>query len=243
MRPRAITTFLALAFFLLCAVDGASGRQSQQDQEAQAAIEKDFKKKDIKGVNMEVREGTAFLSGRPRNVFVRDRALEIALAHVEEVESEMEIATPEGEKELGEDIIDAIRRYTRIEIFDDVNAFVKDGKVALVGWVTEPYKSTEIEKRMVKIIGIQEFENKIGVLPTSQNDRSLRIRLANRLYSDSLFEDYASMVHPPIRIIVKNSRVLLTGVVRGQLEKMKALSIIRGTNGVLSVEDRLRLER
>lgn len=243
MRFRTITTFPTLAFCLLCAIGVASGSQTQQDQEAQAAIEKDFKKEDVKGVNIEVREGTAFLTGRPRNVFVRDRALEIALLHVEEAEADMEIAEPEGEKELGEAVIDAVRRYTRLDVFDEVNAFVKDGQVGLLGFVTDPYKSDEIEKRMYKIIGIRKFENKIEVLPNSELDRNLRIQLARRLYSDSTFERYASMVHPPIRIIVKNSRVLLTGAVGSQLEKTRALSIMRSTNGVLSVEDRLRIAR
>jgi osmotically-inducible protein OsmY len=241
MGPRDVTAFLALVFCLLCVIDGASARQSQRDQETQAAIEKDFMKEKIQGVNMEVRGGTAILSGRPRNVFVKNRALEIALAHVEEVESEMEIATAESDKQLGEEVIKAIRRYSRIGVFDDIGAYVKEGKVGLGGWVTEPYKSNEIEKRMAKILGIQEFQNNIEVLPTSQTDRHLRAVLARRLYSDSLFEDYASMVQPPIRIIVKNSRVILSGVVRGQLEKTRALSIIRGTHGVLTVEDRLRI--
>jgi osmotically-inducible protein OsmY len=239
MQLRAITTLPALVFCLLCSLDIAAG----QDQGVQAAIEKDFEKEKIKGVNIEIREGTIILSGRPRNCFVRDRALEIALAHVEEVENTMEIATPESEKELGEQVVDAIRRYNRLEIFDDVNGYIEEGRVELVGWVTEPYKSRDIEKRMHNVLGIQEFENKIEVLPVSQLDASLRIRLAKRIYSDSLFEAFASMVHPPIRIIVKNSRVLLTGVVRGQLERQKALSLARSTQGVLSVEDRLRTER
>jgi osmotically-inducible protein OsmY len=243
MKTRTIITLTTLAFCFFAFIAGASGIQSQQDQEAQAAIERDFKKEDVKGVNIEVRDGTAFLSGRPRNVFVKDKALKIALAHAEEAESDMEIAEPESDKELGQAVIDAVLRYGRLEVFDDVNAFVKGGSVTLVGFVTEPYKSTEIEKRMYKIIGIKNFENKIEVLPNSEADRNLRVRIANQLYSDTLFEDFASMTHPPIRIIVKNSRVLLTGVVRGQLEKTRALAIVRGVSGVLSVEDRLRTER
>jgi osmotically-inducible protein OsmY len=243
MRSRNITILAASAFCLLAVLASASAAQSQQDQDAQAAIENDFKKEDVTGVNIEVRDGTAFLSGRPRNVFVNDKALELALVHVEEAENDMEIAEPEGEKELGQAVIDVVLRYSRLEVFDDVNAFVKEGFVGLNGFVTDPYKKDEIEKRMYKVIGIQKFENKIEVLPNSELDRNLRVRLANRLYSDSTFERYASMVHPPIRIIVKGSRVLLTGAVGSQLEKTRALSIMRSTSGVLSVEDRLRISR
>jgi osmotically-inducible protein OsmY len=241
MLSRIITTLLVA--FISCSIAGASGLQSQPDQEIQAAIEKDFKKEKIEGVNIEVREGQAVLSGRPRNVFVKDRALEIVLAHVEEVESEMEIATPESDKNLAEDIGSAIRRYPRIDIFDDVNAYLEEGRVRLVGWVTQPYKSNEIEERMQKILGIQAFQNDIEVLPVSQSDGELRYVLANKLYRDTLFEDFAHMAQPPIRIIVKNSRVILSGVVSGELQRRKALSIMRGTPGVLSVEDQLRIGR
>ena len=66
--------------------------------------------------------------------------------------------------------------------------------------------------------------------------------LANRLYRDSTFSDFASMPIPPIHLIVSGSRVIITGVVGNQLMKQKAESIIRSTPGVLSVESRLRIE-
>jgi osmotically-inducible protein OsmY len=126
-------------------------------------------------------------------------------------------------------------------VFDDCSAFIKEGKVALFGWVTEPYKKTEIEKRLHKIVGIQEFKNDIEVLPVSLSDQRLRETLANRLYRDPTFSDFASMPIPPIHIIVSGSRVILTGVVSNQLQKQKAESIIRGTPGVLSLESQLRI--
>jgi osmotically-inducible protein OsmY len=95
---------------------------------------------------------------------------------------------------------------------------------------------------MHKIIGIQEFKNDIEVLPVSLSDQRLREVLANRLYRDSTFSDFASMPIPPIHLIVSGSRVIITGVVGNQLMKQKAESIIRSTPGVLSVESRLRIE-
>ena len=126
-------------------------------------------------------------------------------------------------------------------MFDDVNVAVKEGHVTLVGFVTEPYKKTEIEKRLHKVLGIEEFENRIEVLPNSMSDNRLRRVLATRLYRDPIFSDFASMAIPPVHIIVKNSRVLLTGVVNSRLAKQMAASIMRQTPGVLSVQNQLRI--
>ena len=204
-------------------------------------IEKGFKKEKIK-LNIELEGATAILTGQVRNVFAKNKAVEVALAQpeIEDVEADIEIAQAESDNELGQEVVKQIRRYGNLTIFDDAGAIVKDGSVVILGLVTEPYKKDGIEERIHKVLGIQKFSNQIEVLPTSMQDSRLRRTLANRLYRDSMFSDYARMAHPPIRIIVKRSRVLLTGVVLNQMAKQKAESIIRQTLGVLSVESKLR---
>ncbi len=213
------------------------------DEQVRAEIEKALGKDKIK-LQVSFQGGTATLKGQVRNIFQKNRALEIALGEpeVQNADAAIEIATPESDQKLGEEVVKEIRKYSRFTVFDDCSAYIKEGKVALFGWVTEPYKKTEIEKRLHKIIGIQEFKNDIEVLPVSLSDQRLRDVLANRLYSDSTFSDFASMPIPPIHLIVSGSRVIITGVVGNQLQKQKAESIIRGTPGVLSVESRLRIE-
>jgi len=213
------------------------------DEQVRAEIEKALGKDKIK-LQVSFQGGTATLKGQVRNIFQKNRALEIALGEpeVQNADADIEIATPESDQKLGEEVVKEIRKYSRFTVFDDCSAYIKEGKVALFGWVTEPYKKTEIEKRLHKIIGIQEFKNDIEVLPVSLSDQRLREILAHRLYSDSTFSDFASMPIPPIHLIVSGSRVIITGVVGNQLQKQKAESIIRGTPGVLSVESRLRIE-
>ena len=213
------------------------------DEQVRAEIEKALGKDKIK-LQVSFQGGIATLKGQVRNIFQKNRALEIALGEpeVQNADADIEIATPESDQKLGEEVVKEIRKYSRFTVFDDCSAFIKEGKVAVFGWVTEPYKKTEIEKRLHKIIGIQEFKNDIEVLPVSLSDQRLRETLANRLYSDSTFSDFASMPIPPIHLIVSGSRVIITGVVGNQLQKQKAESIIRGTPGVLSVESRLRIE-
>ncbi len=213
------------------------------DEQVRAEIEKALSKDKIK-VQVSVQSGTATLTGQVRNVFQKNRAVEVALSQpeVQNADADLEIAAAESDQKLGEEVVKEVRKYSRFTVFDDCSAFIKEGKVALFGWVTEPYKKTEIEKRMHKIIGIQEFKNDIEVLPVSLSDQRLREVLANRLYRDSTFSDFASMPIPPIHLIVSGSRVIITGVVGNQLMKQKAESIIRGTPGVLSVESKLRIE-
>jgi osmotically-inducible protein OsmY len=221
----------------------ALGFAQRSDEQVRVEIEKALSKDKIK-LQVAFQGGTATLTGQVRNIFQKNRAIEIALAspEVETADAEIEIATPESDQKLGEEVIKEIRKYARFTVFDDCSAYIKEGKVALFGWVTEPYKKTEIEKRMHKIIGIQEFKNDIEVLPVSTSDQRLRDALYRRLYSDSTFSDFASMPIPPIHIIVAGSRVILTGVVGTQLHKQKAESIIRSTPGVLSLESQLRIE-
>ena len=208
------------------------------------AIEKSFKDEKL-SLRVELRDGTAVLTGSVRNVFGKNKAIELALEEpeVEDVEADVEISTAESDSELGKEVVKEIRKYPNLTIFDDAAAIVKHGSVVLAGFVTEPYKKERIEQRLYKILGIQEFDNQIQVLPNSMQDNSLRRSLARRLYRDPIFSDFASMAHPPIRIIVQRSRVLLTGVVNSELARRKAEIVIRQTPGVLTVENRLRVGR
>src|SRR5262245_29080371 len=76
------------------------------------------------------------------------------------------------------DVATSVERYTRFTIFDDVSASVKDGVVTLTGKVTMPYKRDDIAKRVAKIDGVRSVNDHIDVLPVSQFDDELRLRIA-----------------------------------------------------------------
>ncbi len=232
----------ALALFVLALAPSVVAFAQTSDEQASQAIEKAISKEKIK-LQVTKQGGTVTLKGETRNVFQKQRAVEIALAQpgVQSVDTDIEIATAESDQKLGESVVKELRKYARFTVFDDTSAYVQRGNVVLAGWVTEPYKKTEIEKKLYNVIGIQNFKNDIVVLSNSMSDANLRRTLANRLYGDPTFSDFASMTIPPIHIIVQGSRVILTGAVSSQLMKQKAESIIRQTPGVLSVESRLRV--
>ena len=72
-----------------------------------------------------------------------------------------------------------------------VDASVKNGVVTLNGQVTMPFKRDDIEKRVAKIDGVKQVNDKITVLPVSQFDDQLRYRIARAIYSNPNFWNYA----------------------------------------------------
>ena len=139
------------------------------------------------------------------------------------------------------DIAKTVNRYAQFSIFDDVDVAVKDGVVTLTGKVTMPYKRDDIEKRVAKIDGVSEVHNQIGVLPVSQFDDELRYRIARSIYGNSNFWNYATMVNPPIHVVVEHGRVTLTGVVNSEVDRMLARSLATQF-GAFSVTNNLKTD-
>ena len=151
-------------------------------------------------------------------------------------------ALAQGERkdlQLLNDISDTVNRYAFFTIFDDVNAEIDHGIVTLTGKVTMPYKRDDIEQRVAIVAGVHHVVNKIGVLPVSQFDDDLRIRIARSIYGNSNFWNYAIMANPPIHIVVDHGHVTLTGVVQNNVDRMLARSLVSQL-GVMSVKNELK---
>ena len=127
--------------------------------------------------------------------------------------------------QLFRDVQKQVLRYSHFTIFDSVNTQINDGVVTLSGWVTMPYKSSDIERRISRVDGVTRVVNNLKELPVSQFDDDLRIRLARAIYGSPHFRGYGSMVNPPIHIIVAHGRVTLEGVVNNNVDRMIARSI------------------
>jgi hyperosmotically inducible periplasmic protein len=134
-----------------------------------------------------------------------------------------------------------VHRYTQYTVFDSVSADVEDGRVVLSGWVTMPYKREDLEQRVRRLAGVTALENAIKVLPASQSDDELRFRIARAIYGNASFWQYASMLNPPIHVVVNRGRVILEGVVNSNVERMLARSLATGF-GAFEVTNLLRTE-
>jgi hyperosmotically inducible protein len=118
-----------------------------------------------------------------------------------------------------------VLQYPHFTIFDSVNTKIDNGVVTLTGWVTMPYKKDDIEKRIAKLDDVTQVVNRIEVLPVSQYDDQLRLRIARAIYTNPNFTMYSTMVNPPIHVIVEHGHVTLEGVVNSELDKVVARSI------------------
>lgn len=123
------------------------------------------------------------------------------------------------------DVVKQVNTYSWFTIFDDVNISMDNGVVTLTGKVTMPYKRDEIGRRVAKVEGVRGLENHIEVLPVSPFDDELRYGIARAIYRHPSFWSYATMLVPPIHIVVDHGHVTLTGVVNSEVDRMLARSL------------------
>jgi hyperosmotically inducible protein len=146
---------------------------------------------------------------------------------------------PEDRKddEVFKGVSETVLTYPQFTIFDDVSAVIADGVVTLHGKVTMPFKKKDIERRVAKVPGVKQVENRIEVLPVSQFDEELRYGVARAIYGSSAFWHYAAMPNPPIHIVVENGRITLTGVVANNVERMLARALATSFNAFSVTSD------
>ena len=189
-----------------------------------------------------VKGGVVSIEGSVASLWLKEETINriLKVEGIESIMSDMTIAKAESDAKLGEDVIKAVRSYSLYTVYDDFQGRIRNGAVYITGAVTEPKKLTDIVERIAKVKGVQMIDNKVTVLPSSQEDDRLRVQVAQAIYSQPEFERY-SMADPPIHVIVNRSRVTLIGAVRAELEKRKALEAARFVGGTLGVEDRIQL--
>ena len=189
-----------------------------------------------------VKNGVVSVEGTVASLWLKEETINriLKVKGIESIMADLTIATAESDAKLSEEVADKIRHYDLFTVYDSFDGRVKNGVVYLGGAVTEPKKLTDVVERIAKIKGVQAIDNKVTVLPPSQQDDRLRVAIAQAIYRLPEFERY-SMADPPIHVIVQNSRVYLVGAVRAELEKRKALEAARFVEGSLGVEDRIRI--
>jgi osmotically-inducible protein OsmY len=150
-------------------------------------------------------------------------------------------AAGEENLQVFRDVQKQVLQYPHFTIFDSVNAEIENGVVTLHGKVTMPYKRNDLEKRIARLDSVTQVNNLIEVLPVSQFDDDLRLRISRAIYGNSNFWRYASMVNPPIHIVVERGHVTLEGVVNSNVDRMLARSLA-SQFGVFSLKNELKTD-
>jgi hyperosmotically inducible protein len=117
------------------------------------------------------------------------------------------------------------------------------GTVRLLGQVVRPTLKSDAERRLKGIPGIEKVINDIEVLPTSPADDRIRLAVARNIYRTETLERYGFQTNPSIRIIVKNGRVTLEGIVDSESDKTVAGLKAREIGGVFEMKNNLIVER
>src|SRR6202158_2050759 len=126
-------------------------------------------------------------------------------------------------------------------VFDNLAYKVDGYNVTLIGQVTRPTLKSDAENVVKKIEGVEHVDNQIEVLPLSPGDDRIRRQLYRAIYGYPALQKYALGVQQPIRIIVKNGKVTLEGVVDSEADKNIANIRANGVPGVFAVTNNLQV--
>ncbi|HET9101402.1 MAG TPA: BON domain-containing protein [Acidobacteriaceae bacterium] len=151
-------------------------------------------------------------------------------------------------------------------VFDWITFDLRDKSVILHGYAGLPTLKSSAGNAVKGIHGVESVQNDIEVLPTSMIDDHIRVQVYNRIYTQPALRKYNAyqggvrqatqpqpsvarmaggiLYDPPIgfnaiHIIVKNSRVMLFGVVDSQSDKSIAGLQAQTVPGVFNVQNDL----
>ena len=157
------------------------------------------------------------------------------------VASEIEVPQVEDARELADEVVKAVQRYSFYTMWDQIDLRMNEGVVTLTGRATaERDKAGELFERIAKVRGVQDVQVDLESLSPSRSDRTIRAAIARRLFSNPHFERFRAMKNPPFHIIVDNSIVTLLGYVQSEIERLEMQRVVAQTNGVLRVENQLQ---
>jgi len=155
--------------------------------------------------------------------------------------SQNQEVSPKAEQRIQKEVRHELVMLPYLGVFDNLAYKVEGYNVTLLGQVTRPVTKSDAENVVKRIEGVEKVDNQIEVLPTSPNDDRLRISLYRAIYGYPALQRYALPVIKPIRIIVKNGRVSLEGVVDSEADKNMVGIRANGVSGVFEVKNNLQV--
>lgn len=149
--------------------------------------------------------------------------------------------SPETQAKIMQAINHALIMLPYYGVFDNLVYLLQGRTVILTGQVTNPSLKPDAERAVKKVEGIDKVVNNIEILPPSPMDQQIRERVKQAIYSYGPLFKYSHLPNPPIRIIVKNARVTLEGVVDSEGDKNLCTLRVNQISSVLSVTNNLRV--
>jgi len=241
-RPVAMRKFAWLAILGLLAT--AAFASKENDQQIQKDVEKLLQgKKQFQEVRATTDDQIVTLEGTV-NLYINRSDLQKKVQRIKNVEGVRDHVTVSSnvpDDKLRETLGTKLT-YDRVgygHVFNAVTLDVENGVVTLGGKVYD-YPSRDSAVALAESTpGVKDVIDNIEVLPTSNFDDELRMRLFRAIYGSSSLQRYAQNPARPIRIVVENGHVTLYGVVDSQLDKQLAYTQASSVPGVFSVDNQL----
>lgn len=127
-------------------------------------------------------------------------------------------------------------------VFDNIQFNIDGSKVTLSGQAHNYIVQRDAVSTIKHLEGVSAVSDQIEVLPLSPFDDTIRLQLFRSIYRDSALNRYQLIrVQPPIRIIVNNGNVTLSGVVDSEMDRNVIYDRAREVRNVFSVTNDLRL--
>lgn len=236
--------FLAVVLAMQMWPQKAHAAAGRYDQEIQQQAAKVLSTKDKwKGITATTEDGIVTLEGSVSLYIDKvDAGRKVGkINHADGVRNHVQVEGNVPDNELQSKLADKLS-YDRIGygiMFNALTLKVEDGVVTIGGDVRD-YPSRDSAVAIVETTsGVKDVIDEINVLPTSNFDDDLRIRVARAIYGQATMRKYAMVPQKPIRIIVDNGHITLYGVVDNKMDKQIAETQARAVPGGFSVENKL----
>jgi osmotically-inducible protein OsmY len=190
-------------------------------------------------VGVEVDHGVVTLTGSVSSYGERQAAQRAAhrVAGVLDVANDMTVRPPGSAGSTDTELAQRVRRALEWNVFvpeQNISTTVSEGWVTLEGEVDHLSQRQAAEQAIHNLAGLVGVINKLEVSPkafTGDIQRAI----------ESALERHATREAAHLQVEAKGGRVTLTGTVGSFAEKKAVLGAARGTQGVLSVTDNLRI--
>jgi len=238
-------TLLFLGLAEATAQSGSNG--AQNDGQIQADVMKSPENKRFNDVKVSVKNGVVTLTGTV-DVYSAKLDADNRAHHrrnVKGVENQIEVAGPTIDDTTLRNKLAEKLAYDRVgygtTAFNAFTIGVQDGVVTLGGTAYGPSDKDSAVSMVENYPGVKDVVDNIEVAPVSPMDDRIRLAVARAIYGYPQLNKYAIDPAKPIRIMVINGNVTLSGVVDSQADKDVANIRANGVPGVFKVVNNLEV--
>ncbi len=235
---------LAPAAVSIAAAQGAA----PADAQVQADAQKQLHGKQFRGVQVQVANGVATLTGEVDRLADKlDAKKRVERMHeTASVNDQLQVNVPSGisDEEIFRKLGKALA-YNRVGYpsfpFNSITLHVQNGVAILGGEVVAPIDKESAIEQVVNTPGVRGLDDHLQVAPLSDQDWQIRRAVYQAVYGASQLNKYAIDPAKPIRIVVINGHVTLTGLVDNRGDREVANIRANTVPGVFSVTNDLQV--